>query len=145
MDFQVTLPSDPGGPTAAIPHYRPPLILLQIGHYALDAIGWEHFWATHRTAEQVSWEYDVAGFDQSRKFWNEDDKDWIRLMIPYGLYSHLSWKEGRVDMRLKALFGAVWVDAERNLEQVKDVLRVLRLFDENGFRSVPAAAGVVTG
>lgn len=49
-----------------------------------------------------------------------------------GLYPYLARRNGRIGPRLNAIFGAIWLDAERGLEQVKDVLRELKLIDRNG-------------
>lgn len=58
-----------------------------------------------------------------------------------GLYPYLARENGRVGSRLNAIIGAVWLDAERGLEQVKDVLKELKMIDGNACCTDPHFVG----
>lgn len=106
--------------------------LARIGRLAVSALSWQLFWAYTPSAAQVDRDR-FADFMMVHGAWGED-ANLIRVANESGLYPYLARENGRVGSRLNAIFGAVWLDAERGLEQVKDVLRELKMIDGNGRR-----------
>lgn len=112
-----------------------PDYLARIGQLAVNALSWQLFWVHRPFAEQVD-RHEVVDFYKVHRAWGKD-ANLITVVNESGLSTYLARRNGFVGPRLSAIFGAVWLDAKRGLEQVKDVLRELKLMDENGFRPIP--------
>ena len=130
LDFHPYSPSDRPGPWMPLDPATPrPESLARIGRLAVSAISWQLFWAHTPLAAQVD-RHRFADFIMLHGVWGED-ANLIRVANESGLYPYLAKEQGRVGSRLNAIFGAVWLDAERGLEQVKDVLRELKMIVGN--------------
>ena len=103
--------------------------LVRIGQVAVDAIGWQSFWADQGSVENVGRD-SVADFIQLLEAW-KTDFNMLRVATKSGVYPCLARTNDPVGPVVKAIFGAVWLDAERGLEELKDVLRLLRIIDGN--------------
>ena len=119
-----------------------PQLLVRMGRLALDVVGWGHFCTKAfgigvDRAETFSHD-NLAKFIQLRGGWDEE-ANLERVAKESGLLPYLERGEGLIGSRLQAIIGAVLFDAEGRLEQVKNVLRVLRIIDENGLCSIPGS------
>ncbi len=98
-------------------------------HLALEAISWQLFWAFNNTKKTT-----LAHFDRAVEYRQELDSDanLLRVANSSGLYPYLATGIGVVCTRIWAILGAVWMDSERNLAEVKHVMRVLGMTPEEG-------------
>ena len=98
-----------------------------VGQTALQAVGWQLFWDS-KNLKNVTWKSVTAFIERLRMMIEEVTM--IEVAKKYGLY--LSFRgEGRVAPRVRAIFGAVWLDSEKNLEQVKHVFLKLGVMVHN--------------
>ena len=124
------------------PEIPRPQLLVRMGRLALDVVGWGQFCTKalgkgqHR-AETFSHD-NLAKFIELRGDWDEE-ANLERVAEESGLLPYLERGEGFIGPRLQAIIGAVLIDAEGRLDQVKNVLRVLGIVDENGLCSIPVS------
>lgn len=119
----------PGPWMPLAPNTPKPESLASIGRLAVNAISWQLFWIRTSLAGKVD-RHRFADFIQVHGAWSTD-ANLNRVANESGLYPYLVTRKGRVGPRLNAIFGAVWLDAERGLEQVKDAMRELKLIEGN--------------
>lgn len=94
------------------------------GQRALEAISWQLFWVEH-DAKDVTLS-DVGCFAVLRKQ-RDGDANQFRLHMYIG-----AAEAATISSRVRAILGAVWLDSERDLEQVKDLMRVLNFCRNKG-------------
>lgn len=98
------------------------------GQRALEAIGWQIFWAG-KDAKDVTLSDLDRGVIVRREL--DEDANLLRVVNQSGLNTFIGTKEiDVVSSRFRAILGAVWLDSEKHLEQVKDVMRILKLLPE---------------
>lgn len=99
------------------------------GQMALEAISWQLFWATN-SAKDVT----PSDLDRALQFRLELDGDanLVRVVNRTHLYRYIATEIGVVSSRMRAILGAVWRDSDRNLEQVKDVMKALGMAPDEG-------------
>ena len=62
----------------------------------------------------------------------DGDANLVRIANQFRLDVYIGTREvAAVSSKIRAIFGAVWMDSENNLEQVKDVMRVLNLLPDH--------------
>ena len=112
---------------------------IRMGQLVLDAVGWELFWTkkllTGGWQERMLSQNSLAHYVLLRGAWDED-VNLEKVAKGSGLLPYLNSRDGLIGPRLQAIIGAVLVDAEGRLTQVKNVLRVLRIIDEEGLCSI---------
>lgn len=99
------------------------------GQMALEAISWHLFWATNEVKYTT-----LAHLERAVKYRQELDGDanLLKVANDSGLYPYLATGIEVVCTRMRAILGAVWMDSERNLAEVKHVMRVLGMTPEEG-------------
>ena len=117
-----------------------PEFLVRVGQTALDAIGWEQVWAKEflMGGFQNPGDYRDTLYDYvlSRGNWDVD-ANLITVARRSGLLPYLERREGCIGPRIQAIIGAVFYDTQGSLDQVKNVLRALRIIDNDGLYSNP--------
>lgn len=99
------------------------------GQRALEAIRWQLFWAGNYMKDVT-----LSDTDCVLEVHDELDGDanLVRIANQFRLDVYIGTREvAAVSSKIRAIFGAVWMDSENNLEQVKDVMRVLNLLPDH--------------
>ena len=107
-----------------------PEILVRMCQVALDAYGWQLIWFKKFLMERFKIE-SLASTIVGRNAWDQN----VNLEMvakESGLLPYLERREGLIGPRVQAIIGAVFLDAQGTLEEVKHVLRALKIIDQDG-------------
>ena len=121
------LSTDVLDPESNIPR---PEVLAGMGQIALDAYGWQLIWFKQYLMGRFDLE-SLSSIVVGRNAWDQH-ANLEMVAKESGLLPYLERREGWISTRVQAVIGAVFLDAELAVEQVKRVLRALEIIDENG-------------
>ena len=122
------------------PNIPRPEFLVRMGQLALDSAGWTLFWINTLTSEGPKAEpislMSLTKFVLLREAWDKD-ANLIRVANDSGLLPYLETRNEFIGPRVQAVIGAVLLDAEGRSEEVRKVLKALRIINAGGLCSIP--------
>ena len=130
------------------PNLPRPDFLVRMGQIALDAIGWELVWTRAFLLggfqDEEFYRYTLSNYVLARGAWDVDT-NLKEVASVSGLLPYLERRKGYIGPRVQAIIGAVFYDTGGKLVQVKNVLRALRIIDDEGLYSTPSQEVLVEG